>query len=48
MCQVSDSQPLRRRGFLAGAAAAATAATFIKPSLVFGSQANSVIELVIS
>lgn len=45
MCQVSDSQPLRRRGFLAGAAAAATAATFIKPSLVFGSQANSVIEL---
>jgi myo-inositol 2-dehydrogenase / D-chiro-inositol 1-dehydrogenase len=41
----SNSQTVGRRSFLAGAATAATAATFIKPSLVFGSQANSVVEL---
>lgn len=45
MSTVSDPKPVGRRRFLASAAASATAATFLKPSLVFGSQANSVVRL---
>lgn len=44
MTEAAHIPPIRRRTFLTGAATA-TAVAVMKPSLVFGAQANSVIEL---